>query len=118
MHTKSETSIVSHLVPRDLRKVSPPRIFSTPRVDSSSPGEDDASNSTSTGSELDLGPGNNPGGKKKHISFNTFVEQCIAIEKPKLKRSNTGPKPHFAVVGYDDDGSVLLSRSFQQATHL
>jgi hypothetical protein len=21
--------------------------------------------------------------KKKHISFNTFVEQCIAIEKPK-----------------------------------
>jgi hypothetical protein len=27
------------------------------------------------------------GGKKKHISFNTFVEQFIAIETPKSRRS-------------------------------
>jgi hypothetical protein len=25
--------------------------------------------------------------KKKHISFNTFVEQCIAIDKPKKNAS-------------------------------
>ena len=28
--------------------------------------------------------------KKKHITFNTFVEQCIAIDKPKPTGSATG----------------------------
>ncbi|OBZ73637.1 hypothetical protein A0H81_06290 [Grifola frondosa] len=44
------------------------------------------------------------GGKKKHISFNTFVEQCIAIEKPKLKRSNTGSGRGPRVYDAYDDG--------------
>jgi hypothetical protein len=38
--------------------------------------------------------------KKKHISFNTFVQQCIAIEKPKKNDS-------FSQSWYgegDDDG--------------
>ena len=41
-------------------------------------------------------------GKKKHISFNTFVEQCIAIEKPKPKR----PTARFVDEVFEDDGSV------------
>lgn len=36
--------------------------------------------------------------KRRHISFNTFVEQCIAIEKPK-KSSLDGDDDD------DDDGS-------------
>lgn len=48
--------------------------------------------------------------KKKHISFNTFVEQCIAIEKPKKNASGYfGAIPEGAWVNtrmgwVDDDG--------------
>ena len=44
-------------------------------------------------------------GKRKHISFNTFVEQCIAIENPKQNRSTT----RFADEVSEDDGSVPCS---------
>lgn len=51
-----------------------------------------------------------PGQKRKHISFNTFVEQCIAIDKPKKKRPHySTPNPHFGNhYPLDDDGSVSL----------
>lgn len=99
LHTKSDTHLARHGLSHPFGKTSPPGIFSNPSA--SSPDED-ASNSTSTSSEQDLAPPGSHTGKKKHISFNTFVEQCIAIEKPKPKRPGTGPR--FSVVGFDDDG--------------
>lgn len=36
--------------------------------------------------------------KKKHITFNTFVEQCIAIDKPKPKETN------FGAIASEDEG--------------
>ncbi|KAH9479341.1 hypothetical protein JR316_0007931 [Psilocybe cubensis] len=50
--------------------------------------------------------------KKKHISFNTFVEQCIAIEKPKKNASGYFGASAGAQIGWpagrvnyaDDDG--------------
>ncbi|KAI0629329.1 hypothetical protein C8Q77DRAFT_1065937 [Trametes polyzona] len=111
MHTKSDTHI--SLRGRPFRKNSPPRIIaedgSAPPVAqlatgseaSGSTGSDqDLSGSSSTGADGSHGPG----GKKKHISFNTFVEQCIAIEKPKLKRANTGPTRDGRVFDAYDDG--------------
>ncbi|KAL0953963.1 hypothetical protein HGRIS_005123 [Hohenbuehelia grisea] len=53
--------------------------------------------------------------KKKHISFNTFVEQCIAIEKPKKSFPLTPglgsayPSPYGPWDGYDE-GSVHFIR--------
>jgi hypothetical protein len=118
LHTKSDTHIARHGLSHPFSKASPPRIFSTPSA--SSPDED-ASNSASTSSEQDLTPPGSQTGKKKHISFNTFVEQCIAIEKPKLKRTGAGLGPRFAVVGFDDDGSVSSSSFLRDCiyhTHL
>jgi hypothetical protein len=43
-------------------------------------------------------------GKRKHISFNTFVEQCIAIEKPK-KSSSSARGWRGAIGGFDPDDS-------------
>lgn len=76
LHTKSDTHIIRWGASRAFRPASPPRIdppgFAHPSADSA------------TGSNG--GNGNGPP-KKKHISFNTFVEQCIAIEKPKKNAS-------------------------------
>ncbi|THH17439.1 hypothetical protein EUX98_g9135 [Antrodiella citrinella] len=134
MHTKSDTHISWRS--RPYRKNSPPRITaadlqqyqaptqsSTPAAEvmtvRSMTNSSDASNST--GSEQDLSAGSSNGvdpvSKKKHISFNTFVEQCIAIEKPKSKRrksfvgtrsSSLGFFPHSSGYddGYDEDSEV------------
>lgn len=101
LHTKSDTNLARRNLPQSLRKDSPPRIIAA------NPDDEVASVSTATSSEQDLVPSNSHTGKKKHISFNTFVEQCIAIEKPKQKRANTIPKTRFAVASFDDDMSVL-----------
>ncbi|KAH9832636.1 uncharacterized protein C8Q71DRAFT_262247 [Rhodofomes roseus] len=82
----------------------------------------DASQATS-GSDPDLSGGSSVSGesptgssaaseqglKKKHISFNTFVEQCIAIEKPDLQRQAPGPRRSPVTGsddGYDEDSEV------------
>ncbi|KAI8969370.1 hypothetical protein BD414DRAFT_511004 [Trametes punicea] len=110
MHTKSDTHL--NMRGRPFRKNSPPRIIAEdgsaqPHVHiaaseaSGSVGSDqDLSGSSSTGADGSHGPGT----KKKHISFNTFVEQYIAIEKPKLKRSTTGPTRDGRVFDANDDG--------------
>ncbi len=111
MHTKSDTHISWRS--RPFRKDSPPRIIAS---DLPPPGTDHLTTSTassessnSTGSDQDLNAQSStgaegPGGKKKHISFNTFVEQYIAIEKPKPKRKASSVQ-FFHDSTYD--GSVL-----------
>lgn len=94
MHTKSDTHISWRS--RPFRKESPPRIIAPqlPPAQSDTSGVATSSNtSNSTGSSQDLSVASGSGAessgqsKKKHISFNTFVEQYIAIEKPKRKYS-------------------------------
>lgn len=123
LHTKSDTHI--SLRGRAHRKDSPPRIIAqeaeattaTPAAardasvaSGTTSGSSDVSHPTS--SDPDLSGGSSIGGespaasdpslKKKHISFNTFVEQCIAIEKPKVKRQATGP--HLSPMSSSEDG--------------
>lgn len=99
-HTKSDTHIIRS---RILRKDSPPRILSKESAESGLSVDESASPGTSTSSEQDLAPNAPRSGKRRHISFNTFVEQCIAIEKPKPKR----PSTRFVdEVFEEDDGSV------------
>ncbi|RPD59003.1 hypothetical protein L226DRAFT_107826 [Lentinus tigrinus ALCF2SS1-7] len=44
------------------------------------------------------------GHTKKHISFNTFVEVCVAIEKPKLRRASASPPCDGTISDtYDDE---------------
>ncbi|EPQ56281.1 hypothetical protein GLOTRDRAFT_120851 [Gloeophyllum trabeum ATCC 11539] len=125
LHTKSDTHIVrlrkNH---PEFRKDSPPRIIapvenpmeeagqalshadahsdvSSTSAAGDTPGSDRDSHSTGAGAN---------GGKKKHITFNTFVEQCIAIEKPTLKRGPTGGSVRFYQPefdeGYDEDADM------------
>ncbi|KAG6877423.1 hypothetical protein C0993_007591 [Termitomyces sp. T159_Od127] len=88
-HTKSDTHITRWGPNRAFRKDSPPRIdppaqpHSPPGIPS--PEGYSSSNNQSSDSTTPAPPQQN-GQKKRHISFNTFVEQCIAIDKPK-KRS-------------------------------
>jgi hypothetical protein len=93
LHTKSDTHITRWAKDRPFRKSSPPRfIASDVSLESgSSSGSNFSGSSTShlfsRSGESDATAVAVNGGKKKHISFNTFVEQCIAIEKPKSRRS-------------------------------
>ncbi|KAF9006159.1 hypothetical protein BDQ17DRAFT_1324922 [Cyathus striatus] len=117
LHTKSDTHITRWGPSRVFRKDSPPRIappttsvssshldtFFAPDIPIAATGcikpsrsQDSHTSGTST-SERSAGSGER---KKKHISFNTFVEQCIAIEKPK---KNTG-SPGAVWNPEDDDG--------------
>ncbi|CDO73314.1 hypothetical protein BN946_scf185008.g76 [Trametes cinnabarina] len=109
LHTKSDTHL--NMRGRPFRKNSPPRIIAedgskqplhtaASEASGSTSSEQDLSGSSSIGAEGSHGPG----AKKKHISFNTFVEQCIAIEKPQLKRSATGPMRDGRVFEAYDDG--------------
>ncbi|CCM06363.1 uncharacterized protein FIBRA_08620 [Fibroporia radiculosa] len=111
LHTKSDTHI--SLRGRAHRKDSPPRIIAEDAVPPSplaATESSDASNSTSSdqdtsGHSSGAGEGSTgePGAmKKKHISFNTFVEQCIAIEKPSARRLNMSGRRRSPVLGYDD----------------
>lgn len=101
-HTKSDTHILRARTPRDsLRKDSPPRVLSKEAAVCTLSVDDSTSAGTSTGSEQDLTVHNPQSGKRKHISFNTFVEQCIAIENPKPKR----PSTRFVDEVFEDDGS-------------
>ncbi|KAH9995443.1 hypothetical protein BJV74DRAFT_769784 [Russula compacta] len=122
LHTKSDSNVQRWSRSRPFRKNSPPRIIAsirqprlsevadtvvTPPLDDRSGSSDSARETTSSSQDLSVCP---IGGKKKHISFNTFVEQCIAIDSP--------PKPHRSTLPQEtrglynesyDDGSVSSS---------
>ncbi|KAI0074514.1 hypothetical protein K474DRAFT_1529825 [Panus rudis PR-1116 ss-1] len=116
LHTKSDTHISWRSRPH--RKDSPPRIIApelpqahhdNTSTGSSASGTSDSSDSTgseqdTTTTPSDAHQGDHPHPKKKHISFNTFVEQCIAIEKPKPKRKSfiADRNGLFHDAGYDD----------------
>lgn len=123
LHTKSDTHI-TRWPTRAYRPDSPPRIL----AENSASGHaastlgsksyiSSKSNSTMTpgqsgnsSSDQDTTGSSIISGKKKHITFNTFVEQCIAIEKPEGDNSASGgatPKNTKLLESYDD-GSVLL----------
>ena len=110
LHTKSDTHISWRS--RQFRKDSPPRIIASDHPDDGSHlnAPTSSNSSHSAGSDQDLsnstGAGSSGTGKGKHISFNTFVEQCIAIEKPKTKRRASSTQ-YTRDVRIDDDGSVL-----------
>lgn len=102
-HTRSDTHILRARTVRDaLRKESPPRTLSKQSAQRSLSIDESTSAGTSTGSEQDLMVHTPQPGKRKHISFNTFVEQCIAIESPKQRR----PSTRFLDEISEDDGSV------------
>ncbi|KAG2011905.1 hypothetical protein CC2G_011973 [Coprinopsis cinerea AmutBmut pab1-1] len=96
-HTKSDTHITRWGPNRAFRKDSPPRIDPPgqrssqgyfPRVSAGGPVRSSLSqDSTSSTANSHSGERTT---KKKHITFNTFVEQCIAIEKPKRSSSFYG----------------------------
>jgi hypothetical protein len=78
-----------------------------PPLDERSGSSDSARDTTSSSQDLSLYP---TGGKKKHISFNTFVEQCIAIDSPPKPRRGSLPRETRGLCSDSyDDGSVARS---------
>ena len=122
LHTKSDSNVLrwSHNRNRPFRKDSPPRIIAStrqprssevahtvvaPPLDERSGSSDSARETTSSSQDLSAYPA---GGKKKHISFNTFVEQCIAIDSPPKPHRGSLPRETRGLSGESyDDGSVL-----------
>ncbi|KAF8605804.1 hypothetical protein BDV93DRAFT_29147 [Ceratobasidium sp. AG-I] len=95
LHTKSDTNIIRR---SNSRRISPPRVVvgmdalsnsqssSIPTIEVNTLGSigsrgSDSSNSPRGGSS-DL-ESNSGGSNRRHIHFNTFVEQCISIDKPR-----------------------------------
>jgi hypothetical protein len=130
LQTKSDTHITRLATKNSFRRESPPRIIATNAPNATS--TNDATSSAAvtgapafslprsgTGIELDIVA------KKKHISFNTFVEQCIAIEKPKSWRSDSGSRKSrlsrssttFEDAWTQDDGSVKLFQERNRHTN-
>jgi hypothetical protein len=119
LHTKSDTNVLRWSHNRPFRKDSPPRIIAStrqprssevanpivaPALDERSGSSDSARETTSSSQDLSMYP---PGGKKKHISFNTFVEQCIAIDSPPKSRRDSLPRePRGLCSEFHDDGSA------------
>jgi len=118
LHTKSDSNVQRWASNRPFRKDSPPRIIASirqprssevassviaPPMDERSGSSDSARETTSSSQDLSCPPG----GKKKHISFNTFVEQCIAIDSPPKPRRGSLPRETrgLSTESYDD-GSV------------
>ncbi|KZV68013.1 hypothetical protein PENSPDRAFT_31255 [Peniophora sp. CONT] len=100
-----------------MRKQSPPRIVAeTSQEPSSTPSpqlehppglQHSNSSDSANGSSTDLAARAN----KRHITFNTFVEQCIAIDSPPNNQKKK-PSPDGRWAQYEDydhdDGSVFL----------
>ncbi len=119
LHTKSDSNVLRWSRSRPFRKDSPPRIIAStrqsrpsevtnpvvaPPMDERSGSSDSARETTSSSQDLSVYPN---GGKKKHISFNTFVEQCIAIDSPpKPHRGSLPRETHRLCNESYDDGSV------------
>jgi hypothetical protein len=135
LHTKSDTNVIRLARQRNpLRKDSPPRIIAETHAPSPDADADtglapdtglspdghlrrpglprSGSSDSATGSSQDLSARS-----KRHITFNTFVEQCIAIDSPNAKTQKTNPDARWAQFAddEDDDGCVrarLLTRVF------
>ncbi|KAI0040376.1 hypothetical protein FA95DRAFT_884403 [Auriscalpium vulgare] len=131
LHTKSDTHITRWARNHPYRKDSPPRIIApvsqtaaqeanvtpepsdlamAPALAERSGSSDSARDTNGSSQDLSIAAG---GGKKKHISFNTFVEQCIAIDSPpKQKRGSLPSEPrglYEEVIydeGYDEDSEA------------
>lgn len=134
LHTKSDTHI-TRWPNRAFRKESPPRIIAedTEIATDSAPSENPyrswrksssttpRAHSQTSGSDQDpTAPGNAGIGKKKHITFNTFVEQYIAIEKPKGDEygADTPRNNRRAYENTYDDGSVFPYMLFTEGIAL
>lgn len=119
LHTKSDSNVTRWSRNRPFRKDSPPRIVASARQPRSPEvanpiiaptlaersGSSDSARETSCSSQdLNACPA---GGKKKHISFNTFVRQCIAIDSPPKPRRGSLPGESLDPCQETyDDGSV------------
>lgn len=110
LHTKSDTHITRWGPNRAYRKDSPPRIEPPghavqdgyfPHVSA----DGAVRSSLSQDSNSSAGNSTERTGKKKHISFNTFVEQVIAIDQPKRSASFYGAGERWdpSRRTYDDD---------------
>jgi hypothetical protein len=122
LHTKSDSNVQRWSRNFPFRKDSPPRIIAptrqsrssevadrvvAPPLDERSGSSDSARETTSSSQDLSVYPN---GGKKKHISFNTFVEQCIAIDSPPKQRRGSLPREARNSCSQPyDDGSVPRS---------
>lgn len=141
LHTKSDTHI-TRWPSRAFRRDSPPRIIaeeqsagavttpsSTTSASSYLSGQTSSTMtqtySQTSGSDQDpaTAGASNGFGRKKHITFNTFVEQCIAIDKPDGNRDGPGsaintPRNPQRVhdIGYDD-GSVSCRLLYEGRSH-
>ncbi|KAI0288453.1 hypothetical protein BC826DRAFT_915857 [Russula brevipes] len=126
LHTKSDSNVIRWSHNRPFRKDSPPRIIAStrqprpsevthpvvaPLLDERSGSSDSARETTSSSQDLSV----YPGGKKKHISFNTFVEQCIAIDSPPKSRGSLPRETRGLYNESYDDGSVLHLVNLVQA---
>ena len=115
LHTKSDTNVTRWSRNSPFRKDSPPRIVASARQPRSpeiaspviapplaerSGSSDSARETSSSSQDLNVCPS---GGKKKHITFNTFVRQCIAIDSPPNPRRGSLPGENHDIY---DDGSV------------
>ncbi|KAG5647845.1 hypothetical protein DXG03_007769 [Asterophora parasitica] len=118
LHTKSDTHITRWGPNRAFRKDSPPRINPPAQTQAHqtlgsnvySPTNLEAyfSNSNPSSDTQPLPQATTAsatGQKKRHISFNTFVEQCIAIEKP-------NKRPGYADDDDDDEEDSVDVRDY------
>ncbi|KAG5340388.1 hypothetical protein C0989_001806 [Termitomyces sp. Mn162] len=109
-HTKSDTHIARWGSNRAFRKDSPPRIDPPAQPPSPtgihSPDGYSSCNNQSSDSTTPA-PSQRNGQKKRHISFNTFVEQCIAIDKPKKRSGYTEDDEDDDNDVNDDDDDTL-----------
>jgi hypothetical protein len=119
LHTKSDSNVLRWSHSRPFRKDSPPRIIAStrqsrpsevtnplvaPPMDERSGSSDSARETSSSSQDLSVCP---TSGKKKHISFNTFVEQCIAIDSPPKPHRGSLPRETLGICSESyDDGSV------------
>ncbi|KAH9040393.1 hypothetical protein EDB85DRAFT_135219 [Lactarius pseudohatsudake] len=124
LHTKSDTNVARWSRKSPFRKDSPPRIVASARQPRSPEivdpviaptlaersGSSDSARETSSSSQ-DLNVCSS-GGKKKHISFNTFVRQCIAIDSPPKPRRGSLPGETNDLYhdsyddGYEEDSEI------------
>lgn len=120
LHTKSDTNIVR----KASRKGSPPRgpIGSGGRTPTSA----DSSSSdlaarpvlasagpSSPGTDVGSASGSS---NKRHISFNTFVEQCIAVDDPEDIRAIESSQGMISDDGYDDEEDDMLEMRSSTST--
>ena len=114
MHTKSDTHISWRA--RPFRKDSPPRIIAShhPEHGDHSHTVPSSSSSNTAGSDQDLSTGTDgsASGKKKHISFNAIVTQCIAIDGEDTEADGSlseSSARNATWVGRYDDGYVNIT---------